>query len=139
MRETWEKVKLQGGQVSDKLGMMSEGFKMQLTEDVEVFIVDAKEFRADFVANGPMVEGVPPMEAAERMRKFKRLYEERQRKWDSYCEGEELFGLQSLNTRSLRRAKASLSFWTSCTHYMSTLSRPSRTTAPTCGLTLWPI
>ena len=108
MRETWEKVKLQGGQVSDKLGMMSEGFKMQLTEDVEVFIVDAKEFRADFVANGPMVEGVPPMEAAERMRKFKRLYEERQRKWDSYCEGEELFGLPITQYPELEACKSEL-------------------------------
>jgi len=108
MRVTWEKVKLQSGISSDKLSAMSAGFKEQLTTDVEVFIVDAKEFRTDFVANGPMVEGVPPMEAAERMRKFKRLYEERQRKWDSYCEGEELFGLPITEYPELEACKKEL-------------------------------
>ena len=108
MRETWEKVKLQSGFVSDKLGAMAPGFKDQLTTDTAVFITDAKDFRTDFVANGPMVEGVPPMEAAERMKKYKRLFEERQRKWDSYCEGEELFGLPITDYPELELCKKEL-------------------------------
>jgi len=108
MRESWEKTKNQSGIVSDKLGAMAPGFKEKLTTDVKVFVVDARDFRSDFEANGPMVQGVPPMEAAERMRKYKRLYEERQRKWDSYCEGEELFGLPITQYPELEKCKKEL-------------------------------
>ncbi len=40
-----------------------------------------------------MVAGLVPMEAAERLNKYKRMFGENKRKWDSYVEGEMLFGL----------------------------------------------
>lgn len=55
-----------------------------------------------------MVQGVPPMEAAERLNKYKRLFEERQRKWDSYCEGEDLFGLPITQYPELEACKKEL-------------------------------
>ena len=40
-----------------------------------------------------MVAGLVPMEAAERLNKYKRIFSDYKRKWDSYVEGELLFGL----------------------------------------------
>ena len=40
-----------------------------------------------------MVPGLPPMEAAERLKKYQRLYEDKERKWITYSAGEALFGL----------------------------------------------
>ena len=40
-----------------------------------------------------MVPGVDPMDAADRLRKFKQTFEVMRGKWDNYSSGEELFGL----------------------------------------------
>ena len=44
-------------------------------KNVKLFSVDVVQFRHDFEANGPMVPGLPPHEANERLRRFLRLYE----------------------------------------------------------------
>jgi dynein heavy chain len=108
LRESWKKVRSQAMVVSDKLGNLQAGFKSTLTDNVKVFVKDASEFREDFIANGPMVQGVPPMDAAERLTKYRRLFEERQRKWDSYCEGEDLFGLPITQYPELEACKKEL-------------------------------
>eukprot|EP00976_Prorocentrum_cordatum_P089032 1187583-Prorocentrum_minimum.AAC.1 len=69
------------------------GFKRELIKEVKLFIVDVVNFRQDFDANGPMVEGLDPMEAVDRLKKFQQLFDVRKRKWVNYSSGEELFGL----------------------------------------------
>eukprot|EP00960_Hanusia_phi_P069522 767109-Hanusia_phi.AAC.3 len=108
LEETWIRVKSQAMAAGDRLASLQAGFKQTLTENVKEFVADAKDFRQDFVDNGPMVQGIPPMEAAERLNKYKRLFEERQRKWDSYCEGEELFGLPITQYPELEQCKKEL-------------------------------
>ena len=93
LRDSWKKVRSAATDATDNLSELQGGFKKELMEDVKVFIEDAKDFGKDFVENGPKVPGLPPMEAAERLNKYKRLFAERQRKWESYVEGESLFGL----------------------------------------------
>ena len=39
-------------------------------KNVKLFNVDVVQFRNDFEANGPMVPGLPPYEANERLRRF---------------------------------------------------------------------
>ena len=93
LRNAWTKVRSAAMDATDRLSELQGGFKQNLMSDVKVFVEDVKEFRENLVANGPMVPGIPPMEAAERLNKYKRLFSERQRKWESYVEGESLFGL----------------------------------------------
>lgn len=69
------------------------GFKRELIKEVKAFVVDAQYFRKDWEANGPMVPGLDPMEAVDRLRKFQQMFEVRKRKWENYSSGEELFGL----------------------------------------------
>jgi dynein heavy chain len=56
-------------------------------------IVDVEEFRKNFEKNGPMVPGIEPKEALNRLRMFSDEYSVRKRKFDSYYAGETLFGL----------------------------------------------
>ena len=39
------------------------------------FAVDARSFRLDWEANGPMVPGLDPMAAQERLQKFQQTFE----------------------------------------------------------------
>ena len=93
LRNAWKKVRSAAMSAGEKLNRLQGAFKKGLLEDVKDFLVDAKDFRSDFLEHGPMVHGLLPMEAAERLNKYKRLFAEKKRRWESYAEGEALFGL----------------------------------------------
>lgn len=69
------------------------GFKKDLIEGINVLVVDVQDFRKNFEKNGPMVPGIDPREALNRLRMFFDEYSIRKRKFDSYYAGEGLFGL----------------------------------------------
>lgn len=71
---------------------MQVGFKRELIKEVKSFVVDAVNFRKDWEENGPMVPGLDPMDAVDRLKKFQQMFEVRKRKWENYSSGEELFG-----------------------------------------------
>jgi hypothetical protein len=52
-------------------------FKRDLVKEVAVFVQDAQTFRKDWEANGPMVPGLDPMEAVDRLKKFQQMFEVR--------------------------------------------------------------
>mmetsp|Transcript_13743 Transcript_13743/g.31844 ORF Transcript_13743/g.31844 Transcript_13743/m.31844 type:complete len:4493 (+) Transcript_13743:136-13614(+) len=108
LRLAWNKVRKLAGSVNDKLNQLQAGFKRGLVTSVKSFVQDTKAFRTDFEGNGPMVPALPPMEAAERLKKFQRLYQERERKWISYSEGEQLFGLPVTHYPELQQTKKEL-------------------------------
>jgi dynein heavy chain len=56
-------------------------------------IDDVKDFRKDFEENGPMVPGIEPKEALNRLRLFADEFSIRERKFKTYKAGETLFGL----------------------------------------------
>ena len=51
------------------------GFQARLLSEVKAFKEDAAKFGADWEANGPMVPGLDPMAAEERLKKFQQLFE----------------------------------------------------------------
>ena len=53
------------------------GFKKTLTKEVAAFAQDAKAFRGDWQVNGPMVPGLAPLEAVERLKKFQQMFDVR--------------------------------------------------------------
>ena len=105
---SWKKLKKDADSITDRLGLEQAEFKKGLVRNVRMFVVDVAQFRSDFEANGPGVPGLPPMDANERLLKFKRLFEERERKWDSYVAGEKLFGLPVTQYPELEKTKAEL-------------------------------
>eukprot|EP00798_Chlamydomonas_sp_ICE-L_P031303 gene31303-6451_t len=93
LRYGWKKLRKLATDVSDNLTRLQVGFKRELIKEVKAFVLDAQFFRKDWEANGPMVPGLDPMEAVERLRKFQQMFDVRKRKWENYSSGEELFGL----------------------------------------------
>ena len=53
------------------------GFRKELVREVAAFVLDARAFRSDWELQGPMVPGLDPMEAVDRLKKFQQLFEVR--------------------------------------------------------------
>lgn len=90
---SWKKLIKTSSEVSDSLSQLQVGFKRELIQEVKAFSSDVVSFRQDWEENGPMVAGLDPMEAVDRLKKFQQMFKVRKRKWESYSSGEELFGL----------------------------------------------
>lgn len=105
LRYSWKKLKKLSMDVSDTLSRLQVGFKRDLISQVKVFVQDVVAFRADWEKNGPMVPGLSPMEAYERLRKFQQLFDIRKVKWTRYSQGEELFGLPVTQYAELERTE----------------------------------
>ena len=69
---------------------------------------DVIVFRNDFLANGPMVMGIKPREAVDRLRRFHEEYEIHERKYKLYLSGEELFALTPTDYPELVKTKKEL-------------------------------
>jgi len=108
LQYSWRKLKTQANEITEQLGAQQMTFKKNLVRNVRMFVVDVAQFRSDFEANGPGVPGLPPLEANERLRKFQRLYDERDRKFEAYSAGETLFGLPVTTYPELEKTKEEL-------------------------------
>ncbi|KAG8470448.1 hypothetical protein KFE25_008869 [Diacronema lutheri] len=108
LRYSWKKLKKIADELQEHLGRMQAPFKKNLVRNVKLFVVDVFQFRNDFEATGPGVPGVAPQEAEERLRRYQRLFEERERKWDAYEAGERLFGLPVTEYPELVKTKQEL-------------------------------
>jgi len=69
------------------------GFKKTLIQGINILVDDVAEFRKNFIKNGPMVPGIEPREALNRLKMFQEEYLVRERKYNSFFSGETLFGL----------------------------------------------
>ncbi|KAL7701682.1 dynein heavy chain [Lotmaria passim] len=93
LRIKWLKLHKSAQKRSDDINAMQYSFKKGLTQEVQKFSAEVVAFRNDYNANGPMVEGLPPQEAMERLKRYQRQFDDKYRKWMTYMAGEELFGL----------------------------------------------
>ncbi len=78
---------------ADELSKAQDTLKRDLTKNIRSFSQDVVNFRKDFISHGPMVHGVTLTEAIDRLSRFKEECKIRERKYDLYCGGEELFPL----------------------------------------------
>ncbi|GBG33121.1 Dynein heavy chain 5, axonemal [Hondaea fermentalgiana] len=108
LRYRWECLVDYAERVTDELGELQESFKRKLLRDIKEFVNDVIVFRNDFVANGPMVPGISPKVAVDRLRRFHEEYEIRERKFNLYRNGEELFALQATSYPELTKTKKEL-------------------------------
>jgi dynein heavy chain len=94
----------------DTLAKQQLEFKKRLTKTVNEFKADVVRFRREYENNGPMVEGIPPRTAVERLKRFKEEYEVRKRKQIIYHMGEDLFGLPHQNYPKLDKTEKELGY-----------------------------
>ena len=109
IRSSWRKLVDYAEIVADKLSAIQGIYKKQLIHDVKEFSQDAREFRADFEENGPMVQGITPEEAVERLTRFRDQLQLRERKMEMYAAGEELFALRATPYPELTKTKKEVS------------------------------
>jgi dynein heavy chain len=93
LRTNWKKLLKQSELRTEELSKTQTKFKRTLLKDVKEYKLDVANFRIDFLNNGPMVDGIAPNDAVDRLSRFKEEYKIRQRKMESYMGGEELFAL----------------------------------------------
>ena len=108
IRSNWRKMVDHAEEVTDQLSLTSGKFKRQLMTDIREFSADVQAFRNDYSANGPMVKGLAPAEAVERLKRFESEFEIRQRKMEAYRAGEELFALKRTEYPALAKTKKEL-------------------------------
>ena len=78
--KAWNMVVRKAREATDDLNRRQDSFKTELLTNVSQFILEVRLFRQDFVENGPMEDSITPLQAADRMRKYKKLYMEKERK-----------------------------------------------------------
>jgi len=108
VKANFVKIKKTAGTKMEELQQKQGPFKKQLVQNVKEFVKDVASFRRLFDLEGPMVPGLAPMEAADRLKHFTRLFKERERKWLSYSNGEKLFGLPITQYPDLEKTKKEL-------------------------------
>ena len=108
IRSSWRKLVDFAESVTDSLAEVQGSFKTQLLRDVREFTSDVAAFRRSFVAEGPMVAGIEPAEAVERLKRFSDEYEMRARKYEVYSGGEALFALKTTVYPELTSTKKEL-------------------------------
>ena len=58
------------------------GFRNQLRREVTAFVLDARDFRGDWLANGPSLPKLSPADAVVRLKLFQQMFEVRA-SWDN--------------------------------------------------------
>ncbi|KAL3815567.1 hypothetical protein ACHAXA_000299 [Cyclostephanos tholiformis] len=105
LRSNWKKLILQALARTDELSNTQIRFKKGLIKDIAAFKIDVQSFYADFTKNGPLVKGLAPMEAVDRLSRFREEVKIRERKFDLYHGGEVLFGLSHEEYPGFDKAK----------------------------------
>jgi dynein heavy chain len=108
LKVSWRKLVEVAESVTDEISRLQGGFKKKLLSDVKSFVVDVVAFRNDYLANGPMVKGISPQEAMERLRRYQEEFELRSRKYELYSGGEELFALRKTEYPELEATQKEL-------------------------------
>ena len=105
LRLNWKKLILQALARTDELSNTQIGFKKGLVKDIAAFKTDVQNFYTDFTKNGPLIKGLAPMEAVDRLTRFREETKIRERKFDLYHGGEDLFALPHEEYPGLERVK----------------------------------
>jgi dynein heavy chain len=94
MLVAWRKVVEHADAIAKGLSAVQGTYKKQLIWDIREFGLDIRAFRKDFENNGPMIPGIKPQVALDKLKKFKDELNTRERKMEMYRAGEELFALR---------------------------------------------
>ncbi|CAL4075211.1 unnamed protein product, partial [Meganyctiphanes norvegica] len=93
LRYSWQKVLAQAVEVQHLLSRVQPYFRNELIHNVATFKKDCANFISDYRTKGPMVPGLPPREASDRLVLVQNRFDTLWRKHSSYSVGEELFRL----------------------------------------------
>eukprot|EP00760_Papus_ankaliazontas_P001566 PhM_4_TR10512/c1_g1_i1/m.53321/K10408/DNAH; dynein heavy chain, axonemal len=93
IRQEWNKARALAIERTQDVASIQHMLRIEFMDSVKKFRVDVLVFYNDFVANGPMVSGIRPAEAIERLKRYQRVFADKARRFASLQVGEEMFGL----------------------------------------------
>ena len=93
LENKWKALVKKAESKRNKLHSDQANFKKTLIQGIKHLIGDVEDLRKNFEENGPMVAGITPREALNRLRIFSEEYQVRKRRYETYHSGETLFGL----------------------------------------------
>lgn len=105
INKDWNELVQQAVEVRNGLQGRQSDFKKSLIFGVNHLVEDVVHFRKNFEENGPMVPGIEPKEALNRLKLQSEEYQIRERKFNSYNSGEVLFGLPHQSYPELEKTK----------------------------------
>lgn len=106
----WEDLLAESENRQEELSKQQSRYRRDLIKTVNCFKKDVAKFRAEYERSGPMVKGIPPREAVERLKRFREEYEVRGRKQEIYYVGEDLFGVPHQQYPTLDQTKQELGY-----------------------------
>ncbi|KAF5899802.1 dynein heavy chain 5, axonemal, partial [Clarias magur] len=93
LRYAWEKLLSRSVEVQNELVSLQPNFREELIGNVQTFVEDCDHFYGDYEKDGPMVVGLAPQDASDRLIMFQNRFDNLYRKYITFTGGEELFGL----------------------------------------------
>eukprot|EP00108_Taenia_solium_P009032 TsM_000496300 transcript=TsM_000496300 gene=TsM_000496300 len=93
MAYTLQKLKTQAIASSNHLLSIQPVFRTELEAGVEEFQKVNEQFTSDYRTRGPMEQNIDPHEASDRLALFSARFDDLWAKYETYSEGERLFGL----------------------------------------------
>lgn len=91
LRSNWNNLVEMSEKIGKNLSVKQTEYLKKLKTNVKELVKDVSDFRSDYEKNGPMVEGISPKEAIERLKRFDEQYEVREQQFKINNKGEELF------------------------------------------------
>eukprot|EP00931_Biecheleriopsis_adriatica_P081368 TRINITY_DN5469_c0_g1_i1.p1 TRINITY_DN5469_c0_g1~~TRINITY_DN5469_c0_g1_i1.p1 ORF type:complete len:4656 (-),score=1282.68 TRINITY_DN5469_c0_g1_i1:88-14055(-) len=108
LKKNWSDLLAESEERQVELSMKQVQYKKDLIKTVNAFKKDVGRFRAEYERTGPMVKGIPPREAVERLKRFREEFEVRDRKQGIYYVGEDLFGVPHQQYPALNQTRQEL-------------------------------
>ena len=106
---TWKKVLENAEVVAHNLSAVQGTYKKQLLWDVREFCIDIRSLRKDFEASGPLVPGIKPQAAVDKLKRFKDEVASRERKIEMFRAGEELFAVRPTRFHEVTKTRKEIS------------------------------
>eukprot|EP00937_MAST-01D_sp_MAST-1D-sp2_P000239 g239.t1 len=105
LRSSWRRLADRAEEVTDMLSDVQGKFKAQLMQDILDFAAASTKWKKDFELGGPLVPGIKPADAVERLRTFKDQLATKEHTMEVFAAGEELFALPHTQFPDLQATK----------------------------------
>jgi len=110
LKSNWARLLSESETRQEELTVKQARFKRTLIRTVNGFKKDVDKFRKDYEERGPMVKGIRPRQAVERLNRCREEYEVHGRKQEIFHLGEDLFGLPHQQYSQLDKTKKELAY-----------------------------
>ncbi|KAM8826831.1 dynein axonemal heavy chain 5-like [Synchiropus picturatus] len=108
LRYSWEKLVSRGTEMQNDLVAMKPVFKRELAQNMGTFRLDCEHFYKEYETEGPMVEGLAPQDASDRLVIFQNRFDNLYRMYDIYTSGQQLFNIPVTEDPKLGEVKLQL-------------------------------